>query len=92
MEFSGYCDSQGSDLYEEDIVAGFDALFVVRKGIVRIKKVAPDDSVNEVEVSCFYFEHEGLPLFPITNNYLGEHDLQTLTKVGNIYANPELLK
>jgi uncharacterized phage protein (TIGR01671 family) len=91
-EFSEWKDCDEADLFEGDIVKGFDALFVIKKGIVKINKVSTDGSTNEVEISCFYFEHEGEPLFPIVNNYKGENDLQTLKKIGNIHDNPELLE
>lgn len=85
-QYSGY-----NDFFEGDIVEGFDELFLVKKGNVTIKKVAPDNSINEVEISCFYLECEGTPLFPIVNNYNGEHDLKGLKKVGNIWDNPDML-
>ncbi len=49
---------------------------------------------NEVEITGFYFirSDNNRKCFPITNNYLGKHDTEIWTVIGNIHDNPELLK
>jgi len=92
-DYAGLKDCEGKEIYEGDIVKGFGCIFVVRFGIACIKKLAPDSSINEVDVPSFYFETaEGVPVYPIVKNYKGEHDLKTLKIIGNINQNPELLE
>jgi hypothetical protein len=86
-QFSGY-----KNFYKGDIVYGFDNYFEVCHGNTVIKKVSPNGSINEVEISCFYLkDNEGNVLFPIVDNYEGKHDLDGLEVVDNIHDNPNLI-
>ena len=86
MQFTGLLDCKGNPIYEGDLVSGFDNIFTVKFGIARFEKLAPNKTWNAVDCPSFFFEtKEGIPVYPIVNNYRDEHDLQTLEIVGNIY-------
>lgn len=95
QQFTGCNDKNGKDIYEGDIVSVIDEnnVFEVKFGQVKRDLRGFDtDTIYPVEISCFYFEQEGLPYFSITDNFMGEHDLKETVVIGNIFENGELLK
>lgn len=83
---------KGKPIYEGDIVAGFGTQFVVKFGIARRqlrsdhKALNEEGAVNFVDIPSFYFQDpNGVPLYPIVENYKGEHDLETLEVIGSIH-------
>lgn len=86
--YIGLNDKNKIEMYTRDIVEGFNNRFVIECGINRIKKVAYDDEIVEVDVPGFYFRSliYNDKVYPIVG------DLSGLEVIGNIDANPELLK
>lgn len=94
QQFTGLVDKNGNEIYEGDIVSVLDDnnVFEVKFGKVRRNIVGFDTTVDyPVEISCFYFDREGLPHFSITENFLGKHDLEDTKVIGNIFENGDLL-
>jgi uncharacterized phage protein (TIGR01671 family) len=88
MQYTGLKDKNGREMYEQDIVDGFNNRFVIEYGINRIKKVAHDGEIVEVDVPSFYFRSliYDDKVYPIVG------DLDGLEVIGNVYQNPELLE
>jgi uncharacterized phage protein (TIGR01671 family) len=95
MQWSGLLDKHGKEIYEGDIVETQSVTgknrFIVKFGQVQRNIVAHGrlDSFP-AEISCFYFEKDGLPFFRITANFKGGHDKDIMEVIGNIFENPEL--
>ena len=93
MQFTGLKDKNEKEIYEGDIVDGFGNRFVIKWGVFRFRKLNEYGDVSLVDVPSFAFTLEGdIPRYPIVSNWRGEHDLNGLEIVGNIYENPELLE
>ncbi len=89
-QFIGMQDKNGKEIYEGDILNGFNQRFVIEYGIAR-RSVGQDS--YEIDIPCFYFRniYTNAKVFPIVKNVVGGHDLETLEVVGNIYEHPDLL-
>src|SRR4051812_48855760 len=75
-QFIGMKDKNGREIYEGDILNGFNQRFVIEYGIAR--RSMEQDSY-QVDIPCFYFRNiyiEGSRLFPIVKNGGGRHDLE----------------
>jgi hypothetical protein len=91
LPFINMNDCKEKPLFVGDIVEGFGSRFLIKFGITKIKKVAPDSTINIVDCPSYFFESlQGSIVYPIVHNCYGEHDLERLTKIGNIFEDPEL--
>lgn len=92
MQYVGFKDKNGKEIYEEDILEILCADKIIRRCVCkwgihrRIMK-----SGSEVDIPGFSFIREDYPSFPIVKNHLGIHDLEIIEVIGNIYETPELL-
>ncbi len=94
MQCSGLQDKNGKDIYEGDIISlknnvGHHIIAICEYGIAR-RTIGE----HEVDIPCFYFrvpDYNNKKTFPITNNYLGKHDLELFEVVGNIHENIDLV-
>ena len=93
QQFIGMKDANDTDIYEGDILQGFGWYFEIKYGNIVRTLLSPDGTPSQVEIPCFYFQRIGTDhkLFPIVHNDFGQHDLETLKIVGNIFENPNLV-
>ncbi len=93
QQFIGMKDANDTDIYEGDILQGFGWYFEIKYGNIVRTLLSPDGTHSQVEIPCFYFQRIGTDhkLFPIVHNDFGQHDLETLKIVGNIFENPNLI-
>ncbi len=90
IQYTGLKDRNGKEIYEGDITQVFDNRHVVKYGIAR-RDMA---SGWTVDIPCFYFDLITHPFkaFPIVVNIKGNHDLEDMKIIGNIYETPHLLQ
>jgi uncharacterized phage protein (TIGR01671 family) len=95
MQWIGLRDKNFREIYVGDVTEllaenGKINRHIVKFGIVRRKM----DSGWVVDIPSFYFDLIGsnFQAYPIVNNYMGMHDLQIMSVIGNIYENPSLME
>lgn len=77
MQFSGLFDKDGKEIYEGDFV--------------RFENTGYDPSEGETPweyEAVTFIEH----MWKIGDDWIGEYSSESLEVIGNIYANPDLLK
>lgn len=93
MQFSDMIAKDEVDIYEGDIIE------IINEDNETVRVVCEYGTARrvmnggtEVDIQGFYLKlPNGLKTFPIVNNYLGKHDLEIMSVVGNIYENPDLI-
>lgn len=96
QQFSGMVAS-GTDVYNTDILTCINSIGDQIKVVCKYREAQREivtvagDQKHTCSIYGFYFEYVGIKTFPIVNNYLGKHDLEILTVIGNTIEHPELL-
>ncbi len=93
-QYTGLKDKAGVEIYEGDVIKLVTADFEEITITCEFGPVRRQIFENEVEITGFYFvrSNDGRKTFPITHNYLGKHDTEIWTVIGNIHDNPELME
>lgn len=92
LQYSNWKDKNGTEIYEGDVLQCINADGELVTVVCELGQAIRMIGENEVEISGFYLKKlsDGKKTFPITKNYLGQHDLDILEIIGNIYQNLEL--
>ena len=93
-QYTGLRDKNGTQIFEGDVIelinADYETIRIVCEFGAAIRQIYE----NTVEITGFYFtrSNDGRKTFPTTHNYLGKHDKELYTVIGNIHDIPELIK
>lgn len=88
LQYSGFKDRDGEEIYEGDLIEVLREDGVTIPVICKFGTAIREIFDNEIEIHGFYFQTPDLKkTFPITNNYAGKHDTELFLKVGNVFYN-----